>query len=140
MERLARLTKKDGATGCWVWQGHTSDGYGRVSVGGHNRRAHRICYELMVGRIPDGMEIDHLCRNRACINPSHLEPVTKAVNIARSSPYRVPANSRKTHCPKGHAYAGDNLLIYNGWRYCGTCLKSRKESLRKSNIQTIRGI
>ena len=76
----------DPATGCWVWQRYVDkSGYGEIHVPGYigNRRAHRIIYERHKGKIPDGLDLDHLCRNRRCVNPDHLEPVTRRENLAR---------------------------------------------------------
>jgi hypothetical protein len=89
------------------------------------RMLHRIFYELHKGPIPAGMTLDHLCRNRGCINPDHLEPVTQRENLMRSplAPARI--NSEKTHCPQGHPYEGDNLVINNkGQRTCRICLNA----------------
>ena len=73
-------------TGCWEWQGSmVENGYGVVSVNGANIKAHRRYYEVLVGPIPPGLDLDHLCRNRACVNPDHLEPVTRSVNLIRGN-------------------------------------------------------
>ena len=81
--------------GCWRWLGYVSkDGYGRRG----DWWAHRIFYELLVEPIPDGMEVDHLCRNRSCVNPSHMEVVTHAENMRRGARVRP----RQTHCKRGH--------------------------------------
>ena len=78
--------------------------------------AHRVAYELQVGPIPVGLQLDHLCRVRSCVNPAHLEPVTSAENTRRG------LRAMKTHCPQGHPYAGENLLIRpTGQRRCRTC-------------------
>lgn len=82
-ERLLARVQHD-ANGCWVWTGSLlADGYGNLRDGAKVKRAHRVSYETFVGPIPGGLEIDHLCRNRSCINPDHLEPVTRAENQRR---------------------------------------------------------
>lgn len=84
-ERLwARVDKNPDGSGCWIWTGAlTTNGYGQVRWGDRTLRAYRLVYELLVGPIPDGLQLDHLCRNRRCVNPAHLEPVTQWENWAR---------------------------------------------------------
>lgn len=114
-----------GGTRCWLWQGKLTDrGYGTIKVGGKhgkNCRAHRVSYELFVGPIPAGLTIDHLCRNRSCVNPLHLEPVTQGENTRRS-PYTLASiHASRTHCPHGHEYTEENTYLYNGRRSCRPC-------------------
>lgn len=102
--------------GCWLWKGETTKGgYGRFWHGGDRSMAHRWLYERLVGAIPDGLVLDHLCRTRRCVNPGHLEPVTNAENVRRG----VIAN--RTHCPSGHEYTESNTRRYRGRRYCRAC-------------------
>lgn len=100
---------------CIVWQGRLNDaGYGRIGA----RLAHRVAYEAAVGPIPNGLELDHLCRNRACVNPEHLEPVTRAENVARSS------RSTKRACVNGHPFTPENTYVRRdglGKRVCRAC-------------------
>lgn len=120
--------------GCIIWTGPTWDGYGVVKVGGSARVAHRVLYEIFMGPVPGGLELDHTCHteqldcpggqcvHRRCVNPYHLEPVTSAENKFRGrSP--IAANAFKTHCPQGHEYTDDNTYRKpsNGQRVCKQC-------------------
>lgn len=109
------------AAGCWNWQGSCRpEGYGSISVGGQTRRAHRVAYETFVGAIPIGAQLDHLCRNRACVRPDHLEPVSAKEKTLRG--VGAPANNaRKTHCLHGHPLSGSNLYSHRGRRACRAC-------------------
>jgi hypothetical protein len=108
----SRIEKTDK---CWNWVGSINiKGYGRMWLNelGRTDYAHRIVYRLLVGAIPKDLTIDHLCGNKRCVNPKHLEAVTIGVNILRSNgPAAI--NSRKTKCKKGHPLAGNNLLLHN---------------------------
>lgn len=134
---MDRFWSKVEPTGfCWNWAAHKSrDGYGRFSLDGRPVEAHRVAYELLIGPIPDGLVIDHLCRNRRCVNPDHLEPVTNAENIRRGAVAHAARAKQmaKTHCPKGHPYSGGNLRIHpNGGRACRACARAAEARYRAS--------
>ena len=117
----ATVTTPDG---CVEWSGtRYSSGYGRITEGRKKHYyVHRWAYEYFIGPIPEGMVIDHICRNRACCNPSHLEVVTSGENTRRGFPYR----ERKTHCIRGHEYTAENTHLNSaGFRECKICLKER---------------
>lgn len=124
---------------CWEWKGSlTSKGYGSCYYKGRNRGAHRVVYEFLVGKVPEGLQLDHLCRNRKCVNPKHLEPVTGKVNVLRSNAVSA-INTAKTHCPRGHALEGENLahwlLTVKGWRWCRTCKNLNRRIIRQAANQ-----
>lgn len=125
LERLlARLQVQP--SGCIVFIGSISPyGYGQLKIGGRSHPAHRAAYEAFVGPIPDGLTIDHLCRNRACCNPEHLEPVTRVENVLRGMSFGA-VNARKTHCHRGHPL--DEANTYrppSGGRHCRACRAER---------------
>jgi hypothetical protein len=102
---------------CWEWTGAKSNGYGVAWVDGHLQRPHRVVYEGLVAPVPAGMDLDHLCRNRSCVNPDHLEVVTRRENVRRGSRHAQP----KQACPQGHPYDDTNTYLYDGRRYCRAC-------------------
>lgn len=110
--------------GCWEWTGNiTAKGYGLFTVrpGPRTVSVHRFAYELVVGPIPEGLQLDHLCRNRKCVNPAHLEPVTNRENYMRS-----PRTGTETHCKRGHEFDSDNTYLRpNGSRVCRECRRLR---------------
>lgn len=116
-------------SGCWEWIGaRTPLGYGRVGTLDY---AHRKYYERAHGAIPDGMDLDHLCRNPSCVRPDHLEPVTRGENLRRGATL-VAINTKKTHCPKGHPYSPDNTYRRaNGNRHCRTCVLAQQMGARR---------
>lgn len=128
-------------SGCWEWTGAKyRNGYGAFAGPGRKTTcAHRIGYELLVGAIPDGLTLDHLCRNRACVNPDHLEPVTHRENCIRGRALR-------THCPQGHPYDETNTYVKQTprgtSRECRTChrdverARRRRTSTRPSQAST----
>jgi len=123
--------------GCWIWTaGKQGQGYPVFSVKGKHILAHRYFYEFYHStRIPPGMQLDHLCRRPACVNPYHLEPVTHQENAKRHGPYSF--NSMKIECPEGHPYSGDNLRLGpNGERYCRTCNNLRSKAFREKHKRT----
>lgn len=107
---------------CWLWTGARDKlGYGRLT----RTLAHRLVYELMIGPIPEGLELDHLCRNPSCVRPEHLEPVTHRENLLRG--VRANQNTGKTHCLRGHALDTDNTYVRrNGARACKACQLQRQ--------------
>ena len=116
---------------CWEWTGSRDrQGYGKANAIGQTL-AHRIVYEVLAGPIPEGLTLDHLCRNRACVNPDHLEPVTMTVNILRGfSPQAI--NARKEKCPRGHPLdAANTYRSGKTGRACRTCTLVRQRAARK---------
>jgi hypothetical protein len=125
-------------TGCWMWTAGTSPkGYGRFSVGAQRVFAHRWAYIYAKGPVPEGLELDHLCRVRSCVNPDHLEAVTHQENIRRSEAGdRSKHQSIKTHCPSGHPYSGSNLYILKS-RFGRSCRECHRvyERKRKAKVR-----
>lgn len=121
--RFSRSFVRHGS-GCWLWTAKKHrTGYGLFSVRKHWLQAHRWAYERFVGPIPSGFDLDHLCRKRACVNPAHVEPVTRQVNLLRGD--TIPArHAAKTHCPQGHDYTPENTYNYRGQRHCVACRRA----------------
>lgn len=116
----SKVRKSDG---CWEWTaGRFEDGYGQFWLDGRPRKAHRVSFEMAGGVIPDGLEIDHLCRNRPCVNPDHLEPVTHQENMIRRA-------ASITHCPRGHEYTTTSAYVSpRGTRNCRECDRQRRRA------------
>lgn len=110
---------------CWLWTGRQiGAGYGGfLGRNGRTTYGHRFAYELLIGAVPEGFEIDHLCRNRMCVNPTHMEVVTHLENVRRGRGPKVAGRWQRarTHCPQGHPYDLFNTYIYKGARQCRAC-------------------
>lgn len=132
-------SKVDKTGDCWLWTGtRNQKGYGRAELGGRRTGAHRVAW-LRSGRdIPEGMQLDHLCRNRACVNPGHLEVVNNRTNVLRG--HTLPAlNIQKTHCVNGHAYSVENTRYRkDGSRLCRVCVAARWQSWRSRRLAALR--
>jgi hypothetical protein len=127
VERFWRKVKK--TKSCWMFKG--AYGHGQFKVDGRSVMAHRYAYELVVGPIPDGMVLDHLCRKAGCVNPAHLEPVTQAENVRRGVSAAA-QNARKTHCKRGHEFTSENTRVTaNGNRVCRACQREGMRFLRE---------
>jgi len=125
------LMKIDFRSGdCWIWTAGGSKGYGEfLLTPGQQILVHVLMYRLMVGEVPAGLQLDHKCRNRRCVNPEHLEPVTSRVNTLRGiSPTAI--NARKTHCIRGHEFNAHNTVIGDNGRRrrCRTCMNASRRT------------
>lgn len=137
-QRLESRIERIPDAGCWIWTGAIDNsGYARISVDYKNRQAHRVSFELAKGKIPDGLQIDHLCKVKACVNPNHLEAVTQQENLSRCDNHaKGKFNRLKTHCKNGHEYTDDNIYVHKYFRYgrmqqgrfCKTCHNARRKS------------
>lgn len=136
----AKVEKPADGDGCWLWTGFALNGYGRFGGSGWGwcANAHRWAYERLVGPIPQGLVLDHLCRVHSCVNPAHLEPVTNHENLMRGD--TIPArNAAKTHCVNGHEFTPENTRLYTEPPPRNTttrvCVKCRKETNTRTTIR-----
>lgn len=122
---------------CWEWTASRPAGYGHFALNGRPVQAHRFAYEALIGPIPAGLDLDHLCRVRRCVNPAHLEPVTRGVNVLRGEGLSA-KQARQTHCKRGHPFDAENTHVgANGKRYCRICQHERnKQRNRKRSERT----
>ena len=136
LARIEKNIERIPESGCWIWMGTTNGfGYGRLNSDRKRKYAHRAAYELLIGEIPAGMQIDHLCRVKSCCNPAHLEPVTSLENTMRGDGPRLTRerSATVTHCPKGHEYTPANTRFdRNGSRCCRECAKLRERARRRT--------
>ena len=131
LDRVEKKITYEPNSGCWLWTGGlTKEGYGMLSVRtGLNEYAHRYVYNFFVGEVPKGLELDHLCRTRSCVNPSHLDPVTHSLNTKRGNAGKW---ERPDQCKRGHPLYGNNLKVIEGkrgkrgsYRSCKECNRAR---------------
>ena len=116
---------------CWLWRGWVMpNGYGRVKRDGRNYPVHRFAYEQVYGAIPEGLQLDHLCRTRHCVRFDHLEAVSQTTNILRGTGFSA-RNARKTHCAKGHPFDLLNTQSVALGRRCGLCHRDQERARRK---------
>ena len=142
-ERLWRFISPEPNSGCWLWTGTTRRDYGQIAGPPGLKKtmlqAHVVAYELYVGKVPSGLELDHLCRVRQCVNPSHLEPVTRAVNMQRSP---LAGRNKKSHpwsgrfCKNGHERTDDNMRIVPGTPY-RECIQCRKNVSARAYLRLL---
>jgi hypothetical protein len=134
-ERFWDKTAPCPMSGCWLWTASwTVHDYGHCSRKEdgvwRSRVAHKVAYEALVGPVPTGLVLDHLCRVRPCCNPLHLEAVTQRENVLRGAGLAA-ANALKTSCPAGHSYADSGVYVYpNGKRKCRVCTRAQLDSHR----------
>lgn len=134
LERFMEKVDRHHPSGCWIWTGgKQTSGYGGFWDGQRDERAHRFSFRMFCGEIPAGFHVHHVCCNPSCVNPEHLQTMTRRDNLLASD--TLPGiNARKTLCKRGHPLSGDNLRITNGARICKTCdaFRSREYKAKRS--------
>jgi hypothetical protein len=117
---------------CWLWKGYKmASGYGRFGFNYKTLYAHRFSYELIKGDIPKGMVIDHLCKNRGCVNPDHMEVVTQRENLLRGDGFPA-LEAKQTHCIKGHLFSKENTYMERNKRHCKRCRADAQQRIRNN--------
>lgn len=134
-DRLQNKISPEPMSGCWIWTGALSTkGYGRYGIKNRTYAAHRVVFEIFREGIPENMQLDHLCRNRQCVNPDHLEIVSNRENTLRGINF-IARNAKATHCPQGHEYNSDNTYLS---KYISTISRRCKMCLRDRRIERYR--
>lgn len=138
LQHFQKHIELDLLTGCWLWKGALRNGYGLFFLNGKTETAHRLSFVYWNGAIQKGLEIDHLCRTKNCVNPSHLEAVTRLKHTHRGFSFSA-LNAKKTHCDRGHKLIEPNMKIYfynnTPRRYCLICINLRNaEYSRRKNV------
>ena len=129
IQRFVAMIEYDILSGCWLWKGNKANGYGKFKLNSKDLRAHRLAYLYWKGEIPEGLVLDHLCRNPACVNPNHLEPVTIKENLMRGFG-ACAIHARKTHCIHGHEFTPENTYFDKIGRHCRMCIKDKTRRYR----------
>lgn len=139
LDDLAPWIDRTPYTTCWGWRGrHNPDGYALVGKAGYV--VHRLTYAAVRGPIPEGCELDHLCRIRGCVNPAHLEPVSGVENVLRGRGHPA-LNKRKTHCKRGHPFDKTNTHVDSqGARQCIICTRKRRREWAREHYTSPKAI
>ncbi|WP_081856562.1 HNH endonuclease [Sphingobium sp. DC-2] len=133
LPRFEEKRSKATAEACWTWNAaKTREGYGAFYLQGKMYQAHRVAVKVDGYAVPTNAVIDHICRNRSCVNPAHLRTVDRKTNVHENSDAPAHINSLKTRCPVGHPYEGYNLLIERGRRVCRECKNERQRRRRST--------
>ena len=126
IERIESNLLPEPNSGCWIWLGYVADGYGKINNKKGSTLVHRAMYEHVKGPVPEGLQLDHICRTRCCANPDHLEPVTQVVNVRRGA-------AARTHCKLGHPLDGYVSRGSSGQRFCKQCQRQKATDWARNN-------
>ncbi len=136
-DRFWSKVERLGPDECWVWRSPLNrGGYGHFQLDGKTQSAHRVLFRVLGQDIPDGLQVDHICRNRACVNPAHLRFVTPAVNARENSISFAAINIQKEARPYGHPYSGENLIRRGNGRWCRACARAEVQRRVRRRFET----